>query len=123
MAPIDGLMGECKAIFWQQLGARGVPPSKELGVFGYYAFLGTAEPHRREGVGAALVAAAETELRRGGFTWGVAFCTSHMSSALFRTAGFERWGGVSYQAFAMADGRRPFESLPQDELALWVKKL
>jgi len=123
MAPIDGILSECKEIFWRELVARGVAPTKELGVFGYFAFLGTASDVRRSGVGASLVAAGEKELRRGGFAWGVAFCTSFASSALFRGAGFERWGGVSYQAFAMPDGRRPFESLPQDELALWVKRL
>ena len=124
MAAIEGILHECKDSFWAELRARGGSGSpSELGVFGYFAFLGVADSARRRGVGAALVRRATDELRARGFAYGVAFCTSQMSAALFAAQGFERWGGVHYHRFALPDGSHPFASLPDDECAVMVLDL
>lgn len=127
MSAIEGILDACKQQFWAALRSRdgdsasGGPAS--LGVYGYYAFLGVADAARRRGVGAALVQRATDDLRARGFAYGVAFCTSHVSAALFKAQGFERWGGVHYHGFAMPDGSHPFATLPDDECAVMVLDL
>jgi GNAT superfamily N-acetyltransferase len=134
MVAIEGILSECKDIFFAALSkhesasaaaaaAATAEPRAALRAFGYFAFLGVAEAHRRRRVGDALVGAAVEALRKDGFSYGVAFCTSRKSAALFAARGFARWGGVSYQAFALADGSHPFASLPVDECAVMVLDL
>ncbi len=136
MEAIEGILSECKDIFFAALSkheesassaaaaaAATAEPRAALRAFGYFAFLGVAEAHRRRRVGDALVAAAVDALRKDGFSYGVALCTSRKSAALFAARGFARWGGVSYQAFALADGSHPFASLPVDECAVMVLDL
>ena len=135
MDVIEAILAECKAQFFAalreyegaQAGGSGAALAavehSALHTFGYFAFLGVAEAARRRGVGAALVARGVEQLRGDGYAFGVAFCTSHKSAALFKREGFSRWGGVSYQAFAMPDGRHPFASLPRDECSVMVRDL
>ena len=129
MDAIEAILAECKAQFFAALreyesgGSVAAAEHSALHVFGYFAFLGVAEAARRRGVGAALVARGVEQLRGDGYAFGVAFCTSYKSAALFKREGFSRWGGVGYQAFAMPDGRHPFASLPQDECAVMVRDL
>jgi hypothetical protein len=127
MAAIDGILHECKDSFFAAFEANGQGDAAQArqahGLLGYFAFLGVEASARRRGVGAALVERGVVELRGAGFTYGVAFCTSRFSAALFARAGFSRWGGVSYQAFAMPDGTHPFETLPKDECAVMVLRL
>ena len=126
MAAIDGILAACKAQFWEALRAHGGDNAggpDTLGRFGYFAFLGVAVSARRRGVGAELVKRACVELKDQGYVYGVAFCTSHVSAALFAAQGFQRWGGVHYHRFAMPDGSRPFATLPDDECAVMVRDL
>jgi GNAT superfamily N-acetyltransferase len=126
MAAIDAILHECKDAFFAAFEANGGDAAQARqahGLLGYFAFLGVDASARRRGVGAVLIERGVAELRRAGFTYGVAFCTSRFSAALFARAGFSRWGGVSYQAFAMPDGTHPFETLPKDECAVMVMRL
>ncbi len=127
MSAIEAMLDACKALFRDQLQQRDAAAAAQgaeaLRVFGYFAFLGVREAHRRRKVGDALVAAGAEALRADGFAYGVAFCTSRKSAALFAARGFARWGGVSYQEFAMPDGAHPFASLPRDECAVMVRDL
>ena len=126
MAAIEGILDACKAQFWERLRAHGGDTAggpDALGRFGYFAFLGVAQRARRRGVGAVLVKRACVELRDQGYVYGIAFCTSHVSAALFAAQGFQRWGGVHYHAFTMPDGSHPFASLPDDECAVMVRDL
>ncbi len=129
MAAIEGMLQECKSQFYAALQRRqdvrlsDAEAHAAQGVLGYFAFLGVSDAYKRRGVGAALVSRGCEVLKQDGFAWGIAFCTSHASASLFRGAGFERWGGVSYQGFTMPDGSHPFATLPVDECAIMVKKL
>lgn len=126
MSAIEGILNACKEQFWAALHSRGDSAAggpASLGVYGYFAFLGVADSARRRGVGAKLVQRATDDLRARGFAYGVAFCTSHVSAALFAAQGFQRWGGVHYHRFAMPDGTHPFASLPDDECAVMVLDL
>ena len=126
MAAIEGILDACKAQFWEALHAHGGDAAggpDKLGAFGYFAFLGVAQTARRRGVGAELIKRACVELKSQGYAYGVAFCTSHVSAALFAAQGFQRWGGVHYHKFAMPDGSHPFASLPDDECAVMVRDL
>lgn len=122
MAAIDGILHACKAVFWREAAARGmtVKPD-ERNTVAYVAFLAVAGEFQRRGVGDSLVKLAVEQLEARSYRTAVAFCTSKKSAALFRARGFERWGGVSYQVFALPDGRVPFASLPQDECAVMVR--
>ena len=120
MRAIDGILGECKLIFHGEALRRGLPVEKgRLRQVAYVAFLAVDNEVRRHRVGHRLVEQAVGQLSRDGFTVVVAFCTSYKSRALFQGAGFERWGGVSYQTYTI-DGATPFASLPKDECAVLV---
>ena len=121
MRAIDGILGECKNIFHSEALRRGLAVEKgRLGKVAYVAFLAVDSEVRRHRVGHRLVEQAVEQLTgRDGFTIVVAFCTSFKSRALFKGAGFEHWGGVSYQEYTI-DGATPFASLPKDECAVLV---
>ena len=122
MAAIDGILRACKAVFWREAAARGLTATpEERNTVVYVAFLAVACEFQRRGVGDSLVKLAVEQLEAGSYPTVVAFCTSKKSAALFRARGFERWGGVSYQEYALPDGRVPFASLPQDECAVMVR--
>lgn len=118
MAAIEAILAECKEVLWAEL--RSAADRDTQGVFAYHAFLGVAEQARRRGVGAALVQRANAELKARRFRFGVAFCTSRVSAALYTAQGFKRVGGVHYHRFAMPSGERPFASLPDDECAVML---
>ena len=122
MSAIVAILSECKGIFWRGVEQRAMPLSRQqIGVVAYFGFLGVNEDYRRQGVGAALVARAVVQLTcEQDYSTLVAFCTSAKSRALFEQQGFEHWGGVGYQTFAMPDGSVPFASLPTDECSVMV---
>ena len=131
MSAIMELLHRCKGIVQRRAtndAAAGgaaeaalLAPSGDVGQALYFAFLGVSDAHRRHGVAARLVDDAVTRGRAEGFAAGVAFCTSHASTALFKRAGFEHWGGVRYHEFEF-EGRKPFASLPDDECTVMVAR-
>ena len=121
MRAVDGILHACKDLFHSEAARRGLDVEKgRLGKVAYVAFLAVDSEHRRHRVGRRLVEQAVEQLTaRDGFSVVVAFCTSFKSRALFQGAGFQHWGGVSYQEFRI-DGSIPFASLPKDECAVLV---
>ena len=118
---IHALVETGYGMFFDALAAMKVSTEARRGRFSYFAFLATDPSAWRHGVGRALVAEGVARSRADGFEWAFALCTSPKSTALFRGAGFQRWGAVVYENFVF-QGARPFASIP-DEMSVMALRL
>ena len=108
---INEICNACTNLFWKYIEKFNSNISKnEKGLIAYISFIAVDKEHRRKNIGDMLLKESSDILRKNGYKYAVAFCTSYRSRSLFEKNGYNYIGGINYKTLCI-NGRNPFSSL------------